>query len=54
MALGRDDALALAAMGPSAFHGSTEAWARRLPDALEVAGAVTVSTYGRRSRSPAP
>jgi SAM-dependent methyltransferase len=52
MALGRDDALALAAMGPSAFHGSTEAWAQRLPDALEVAGAVTVSTYGRVARPP--
>jgi len=47
MALGRDDALALAAMGPSAFHGSSTAWADRLPDTLKVAGAVTVSVYGR-------
>jgi 23S rRNA (guanine745-N1)-methyltransferase len=47
MALGRDDALALAAMGPSAFHGSTEHWAARLPGALEAGGAVTVSVYGR-------
>jgi SAM-dependent methyltransferase len=47
MTLGRDDALALAAMGPSAFHGSTQAWAQRLPDELEVAGAVTVAAYGR-------
>jgi 23S rRNA (guanine745-N1)-methyltransferase len=47
MTVGRDDALALAAMGPSAFHGSTQAWAQRLPDELEVAGAVTVAAYGR-------
>jgi 23S rRNA (guanine745-N1)-methyltransferase len=47
MTLGRDDALALAAMGPSAFHGSVQGWSQRLPDTLEVAGAVTVSAYGR-------
>lgn len=46
MTLDREDALALAAMGPSAFHGASDAWAARLPDALEVSGAVTVSVYG--------
>ncbi len=49
MALGRDDAVALAAMGPSAFHagaGELSARSARLPAIVEVTGAVTVSIYG--------
>jgi 23S rRNA (guanine745-N1)-methyltransferase len=55
MTLGRDDALALAAMGPSAFHASAADLAARaaaLPETIVVAGAVTVSAYGRLAVSP--
>jgi len=45
MALARDDAVALAAMGPSAFHIDLAARAARLPETVEVVGAVTVSVY---------
>jgi 23S rRNA (guanine745-N1)-methyltransferase len=55
MTLGREDALALAAMGPSAFHapaGDLAARAATLPETIAVAGAVTVSVYGPLAVSP--
>lgn len=47
----RETQLALAAMGPSAFHADAAELRRRagaLPAELEVTGAVTVAVYGRR------
>ncbi len=49
LTLSRDDARALAAMGPSAFHATPDQLAERaarLPAALEVGAAVTIATYG--------
>jgi 23S rRNA (guanine745-N1)-methyltransferase len=44
--LERDEAAALAAMGPSAFHADVVARAAQLPATLTVTGAVTVASYG--------
>ena len=51
MRLDRDGQVALAAMGPSAFHADAAELERRaaaLPAELEVTGAVTVAVYERR------
>jgi len=51
MRLDREAQLALAAMGPSAFHADAAELERRaaaLPAQLEVTGAVTVAVYARR------
>ncbi|ABF86126.1 putative ribosomal RNA large subunit methyltransferase A [Myxococcus xanthus DK 1622] len=52
--LTRDDAFHIAAMGPSAFHASTEELRRRadvLPELLTVSASFTVASYHRVERN---